>query len=99
MAGKSELQYAGEYLLEKCSILTVNGTELDIIPVVEAINLYEDIYSMTLSGDIAIKDTNNLVTNAPIIGEEKLLLKIMTPQASPKTVSYTHLTLPTTPYV
>ena len=84
MAGKSELQYAGEYLIEKCSILTVSGTELDIIPLVEAINLYEDIYSMTLSGDIAIKDTNNLVTNAPIIGEEKLLLKIMTPQSSPK---------------
>ena len=73
MAGKSELQYAGEYLIEKCSILTVSGTELDIIPLVEAINLYEDIYSMTLSGDIAIKDTNNLVTNA--LGEITWLAK------------------------
>ena len=82
---KSDLQFAGEFLLEECVLLTVNGTEIDISALVDTVNLYEDIFSMTVSGDIIIKDTNNLVLNAPIIGEEKLKLKIQTPQTSPKT--------------
>ena len=81
---KSDLQFAGEFLLEKCSLLTVSGTEIDVSGIVSTINIYEDIFSMTVSGDILFKDTNNLVLNAPIIGEEKLLLKIQTPQTSPK---------------
>ena len=82
---KSDLQFAGEFLLEECILLTVNGTEVDISALVDTINIYEDIFSMTVSGDVIIKDTNNLVLNAPIIGEEKLKLKIQTPQTSPKT--------------
>ena len=82
---KSDLQFAGEFLLEECVLLTVKGTEVDLsLHLVENINIYEDIFSMTVSGDILFKDTNNLVLNAPIIGEEKLLLKIQTPQTSPK---------------
>lgn len=81
---KSDLQFAGEFLLEECKLLTTKGLELDISALVENINIYEDIFSMTVSGDILFKDTNNLVLNAPIIGEEKLLLKIQTPQQSPK---------------
>ena len=81
---KSDLQFAGEFLLEECKLLTTKGLELDIINLIENINIYEDIFSMTVSGDILFKDTNNLVLNAPIIGEEKLLLKIQTPQKSPK---------------
>lgn len=81
---KSDLQFAGEFLLEECKLLTTKGLELDLSALVENINIYEDIFSMTVSGDILFKDTNNLVLNAPIIGEEKLLLKIQTPQQSPK---------------
>ena len=81
---KSDLQFAGEFLVEECKLLTTKGLELDITALVENINIYEDIFSMTVSGDILFKDTNNLVLNAPIIGEEKLLLKIQTPQQSPK---------------
>ena len=81
---KSDLQFAGEFLLEECKLLTTKGLELDLSAIVENINIYEDIFSMTVSGDILFKDTNNLVLNAPIIGEEKLLLKIQTPQQSPK---------------
>ena len=81
---KSDLQFAGEFLVEECKLLTTKGLELDITALVENINIYEDIFSMTVSGDILFKDTNNLVLNAPIIGEEKLLLKIQTPQKSPK---------------
>ena len=59
---KSDLQFAGEFLLEECILLTVNGTEYDISALVHNINIYEDIFSMTVSGDVIIKDTNNLGT-------------------------------------
>ena len=81
---KSDLQFAGEFLVEECKLLTTKGLELDITNLLESINIYEDIYSNAISGDLLFKDTNNLVLNAPIIGEEKLSLKIQTPQQSPK---------------
>ena len=60
---KSDLQFAGEFLVEECKLLTTKGTELDISGIIESINIYEDIFSMTVSGDILFKDTNNLVLN------------------------------------
>ena len=41
---------------------------------------------------IVIKDTTNIIKNFPIIGEERLILKLQTPQSSPKpetTIDYT----------
>ena len=80
---KSDLQFAGEFLVIKCELMTTNGTTYDIRQLVQSINIYEDIFSTAVSGDITIKDTNNMIFNGPIVGEEKLLLKIQTPQKSP----------------
>ena len=81
---KSSLQFAGEFLLEECKLLTTTGAQLDIKNLVQNISIYEDLFSFTVSGDILIKDTTNIIVNGPILGEEKLLLKISTPQSSPK---------------
>ena len=81
---KSDLQFAGEFLMTHCKLLTTSGNEYDIRNLVQNINIYEDIFSHTVSGDILLKDTINLVMNGPIIGQEKLLLRIQTPQANPK---------------
>ena len=92
MAAKSELQFAGEFLVEECQIVSTTGEIYDIMEIVEEINVFENIYTASISGDIVIKDTTNIVKNFPIIGEERLILKIQTPQASPKpetTIDYT----------
>ena len=89
---KSDLQFAGEFLVQQCQLMTTNGTTYDIRQLVQSINIYEDIFSTAVSGDITIKDTNNMIMNGPIIGEEKLILKIQTPQKSPNqdtTIDYT----------
>ena len=80
----SDLQFAGEFLITQCKLLITSGTEFDVRNLVQSINIYEDIFSNTVSGDILFKDTNNLVMNGPIIGQEKLLLRIQTPQSNPK---------------
>ena len=89
---QSELQYAGEFLIDECSIISTTGNQFDLTDIVETINFYEHIYSNTITGSIIIKDTTNIVINLPIIGEERLLLKLLTPQTSPKpetTIDYT----------
>ena len=84
MVAKSDLQFAGEFLVEECQIVSTTGQVYDINPIVEEINVFENIYTAAISGDIVIKDTTNIVQNFPIIGEEKLILKIQTPQAKPE---------------
>ena len=81
---QSELQYAGEYLIDECKIISTTGQPFDIIDIVETINFYEHIYSNTITGSLILKDTTNIVMNLPIIGEERLSLKILTPQTSPQ---------------
>ena len=75
----AELQYAGEYLIETCEIYTTSGTVIDLKDQFASVNIYEDIFKNALTGDISLVDTNNLLTNLPIIGQEKLKLKLTTP--------------------
>ena len=92
MVAKSELQFAGEFLIEECKIVSTTGTVFDINNIVEEINVYENIYSAAVSGDIVIKDTTNMIRNIPIVGEERLILKVQTPQETPDpetTIDYT----------
>ena len=42
-------------------------------------NLYENIFNNTLSGDIVISDSRNIISLGPIIGEEYLIVDIVTP--------------------
>jgi len=77
---RTELQYAGEFVLDVCMVHTVSGLVFDIGELVESINIYEDIFSMTVSGDITIKDTTNITMLGSITGQEKLSLRIFTPQ-------------------
>jgi len=73
------MQYAGEYHIEVCEIYAASGTVLDLKDQFASVNIYEDIFKNALTGDISIVDTNNLLTNLPIIGQEKLKLRIVTP--------------------
>jgi len=77
----AELNYAGEYLVEVCEIYSSSGTVLDLKDQFASVNIYEDILKNSLTGDISLVDTNNLLTNLPIIGQEKLKLRIVTPNA------------------
>jgi hypothetical protein len=98
MSESSEvLQYAGEYSIEVLELYTTSGLVLDLRDQVADINIYEDLMNNALTGDISFLDTNNLVTNGPIIGQEKLRLKIITPQAGTtnrsNSIDYTEIPL------
>ena len=77
------LKNAGDFILEKLDILMVNGSKIDLTEIVTSINIYEDLFTNAISGTISFTDTNNLVYNGPIIGQERIQLKLLTPQVAP----------------
>ena len=92
MVARSDLQFAGEFIIDECRIVTTTGKEFDIKNIIEEVSIFENIYTAGISGNILIKDTTNIVMNFPIIGEERLALKILTPQSKPEpetTIDYT----------
>ena len=58
--------------------------ELDLREQVATITVFEDIFSNSITGNISFVDTNNLIANASIVGQEKLKLVIVTPNAEDK---------------
>ena len=73
------LQYAGDYLIEKLELVTSAGTPIDLRSLYMGLTLYEDIFSLTVTGTLTIHDSTNLTSLGPIIGQEYLYIKIRTP--------------------
>ena len=85
----SGLQYAGEYSLDALRILTSSGAIFDIKKLVQYIEIYEDLDNPFLSGTITFLDIDNIIENAPIIGQEFLALKITTPDLEEISIDFT----------
>ena len=81
-------QFAGEFKLDKCELISSTGVSADISAIVAEINIFESIFKTALTGSVVITDTNNLVDNMPIIGQEFLSLKISTPGLANKDLAY-----------
>jgi len=77
----AKIQYAGEYIVEECVLCTVGGLELDLKEQLATVSIFEDIFKNSITGTISFVDTNNLTANASIIGQEKLKLILVTPNA------------------
>ncbi len=75
----SGLEFAGEYTLREMKILTSAGNVIDIKRLTQTIEIFEDINSPSLSGNITLIDIDNIIENAPVIGQEYLSLVITTP--------------------
>ena len=74
------MRYAGDYKLEELKLHTISGHSYDLTEIYVAIDIYEDIMSNAISGTVTFKDTNNLISNSPIVGQEQISLKVKTPQ-------------------
>ena len=70
---------AGDFELEVLDLVTVSGMRIDLIASCVGITIFEDIFSLALTGTIAISDAYNLPSHGPILGQEYLHLKIRTP--------------------
>ena len=71
----TDLQFAGEFELNEVKIISASGNSIDNITPLE-INIYESIFSNSLTGNISVADTNNLLELLPLVGDEELILKM-----------------------
>ena len=67
---------AGEYFIDALTFVNYKGEGIDLVNIFEEINIFEDIWKNFITGNILIKDANNLFRNFPIIGQEYLRMKI-----------------------
>lgn len=66
--------------LTECTLISyVNSAEMDLMKLWDAIEIYEDMYTNCLSGQIQILDTLNLLYHFSICGREKLILSFSVP--------------------
>ena len=72
------IRYAGEYDLVEINLFTSSGNVINLMAAYQSLNIYENMFSNSLSGTLLFIDTNNLVMNAPIVGQEFLSFKIKT---------------------
>ena len=75
MAG---INYAGEYEIEEIRLFSSSGNIIPLNGLIMQLSLFENIFSPTMSGQITLLDTNSIVLNLPIIGQEYLSFKIKT---------------------
>lgn len=74
-----QVKYAGDFELEKAELLTSGGFVIDLLNITAEITIEEDLFTPTISGTITFVDSQNLVINGPIIGQEYLKLTVSTP--------------------
>lgn len=84
----AKLLSAGDVVYNEVLLVTQNGI-YDINDFVVEINIYEDLFSPCLHGNIVIRDTKNLIEKIPLVGDEILTLDINTPElAGPNAANF-----------
>lgn len=76
---KNTLVKAGDVLINKVEMTLLNGETLDLKQFIVEVNIYEDIFSPSLTGNVVIRDAVNLIGNLPLVGDEIITLDIQTP--------------------
>ena len=75
MAG---IQYAGEYEIEEIRLFSSSGNIIPLDGLMMELVIFENLFTASMSGQIAILDTNSIVLNLPVVGQEYISFKIKT---------------------
>jgi hypothetical protein len=74
-----KLEKAGDVYIKKVELFSSTGILMNLDEFFLELNLYEDIYRPCIRGKLTLSDSRNLIEILPIVGEELLLLEIVTP--------------------
>lgn len=75
----AELLNPTDYTISDIKLIPLNGEPIDLRLIFEELNIYEDIFSNTLSGNIVINDSLNLPEKLAFSGYESLQIKFEVP--------------------
>ena len=76
----AQLNFAGEYKVTDLKLMTSSGNVVELGATYLAIDLYEDIFSSSMSGTVTFIDTNNICMNMPVTGQDFLSMKKFIPK-------------------
>lgn len=80
MKEEDKLRFAGDVKIKDCTITSIaSGNTLNILNQVITIQVYEDLFSPFISGNLIIKESLDVLNKLPITGQEWLDLHIKTP--------------------
>ena len=72
----------GDFLLLECSIHSPSGgaipVQLNVPGRLVDLNIFEDLFSNVLKGTLTMLDTQGLAETIPLIGDETLILQLVT---------------------
>lgn len=81
-------QQSKSFDVQEVSIKTYSGRTAKLNNMWTQIDIYEDIFNNCLSGQLIIKDHQNLILNAPLCGRETLTIKFKTPGRASNTKEF-----------
>ena len=81
------MQYAGEFEIQQADI-SPDGEATDLLTdfQLKEINLFEDMFKSAITGNAIVIDTRDIIIKIPLIGQERLSLKIATPSLTKKKI-------------
>jgi hypothetical protein len=79
MSSKESIRFAGDISVEEVIIVTTRGTIQNVTNQVIGIQIFEDIFSPFISGTLTFKDSLDLTSLLPLVGEEYVKIKVRTP--------------------
>lgn len=79
MADKNSIGFAGDVRLNKVVINTAAGIVQDITRQVLEIQVFEDIFTPFMTATIACKESFDIISLLPLIGEEFITISVTTP--------------------
>lgn len=79
MKENQTIRFAGDVNVDQVTITSRNGFVQNISQQVIGVELFEDLFSPFLSGNIIVKDSLDLINLIPLTGEEFVKIKIYTP--------------------
>lgn len=76
---QSAVGAAGDIQIDEAVLVNAAGVEVDIKLFIGELNIFEDMFSMGLAGNLLVIDNLNLPEKYGIVGDELLRLKLYTP--------------------
>lgn len=71
--------HAGKIELEAVEISTFSGANMSLISSLLGFQIFEDLFSNTMTGRLSIQDGNGLIERLPIVGDESIFIRFNSP--------------------
>ena len=78
-ADKERLQTPGDFFIDGVMIVGSSGARINVTDQVRELNIYQDLDTPFMSGNILLADSMGVAELLPFLGQERLLFSLKTP--------------------